>query len=876
MTDSKDGIQQDMTTDIQTMSEDITDFMDENPIDDLGDITEINEAIIRLENLRTSYRHVNIQFLSSSDDSHMKRYLEQMDEIKRYIKAAKERRRDIKGANSEATSYVRKKATNFSLKDLEQNLKLLESKVNVDFGQVTDHELVDMSKNVNDLTKSLEKIANQIKDLIKETAGTVQENDVGHIQRRYEKLQKLSHEYNSQLKSELSARDISKHATFKESLLKIKLCNFSGFNSKTDIYTFQNDFEKLHLRSTPRCYLPDLLRNNYLEDPALSIVKGENDIEEIWKRLQSAYGDTKILLNNKLSEFSNIDFVWKLKNQTKIAESLGKTVSIMKDLMALAKKHGIEPKLFHGDGIQRIYKLIGDSRTTRWLQHICDEDPDGEELWNKLIVFLEREIKIHQQKHLINYKEESPRSYLSSTPSNQTSNATSNATSNVTFNSATTSNISESSLKCHFCNSTDHVPTSGPHGTKLIQYFVCKRFVEMSPAERFAVLKEKNLCYQCLFPGAQLSTGKHREGRCQRDFCCQHSGHESYNIRKHVLVCDQHKSSRDNQELLETFKRRCISKRTNIPDFSKTISNYHSTQSFRAQSPSESSEDSGIYQLQHISVNSRTYLMFFDTGCSDFVVRTEAIRQLTSRAELQYKGPIMLGGVGDVSTSSSEGIFSVKLPKFDGSNVTLTGVSLGKITATFPQYPLNRQVKHDIHMAYKNNGGNPLTLPVVSPTVGGDVDFMVGIKYLRYHPKQIFQLPSGLTIYESVFCNPDGSRGIIGGPHQVFNEINKQMTHGIGMNTFVINQLNIYKSGFQINPDVPLLCMEQSAGLNEEFSNPTYINKNLHFEEAESAGSEISYRCSKCRACPVGKRCCKNVVATSHCNVAKMLHIYRE
>ena len=27
---------------------------------------------------------------------------------------------------------------------------------------------------------------------------------------------------------------------------------------------------------------------------------------------------------------------------------------------------------------------------------------------------------------------------------------------------------------------------------------------------------------------------------------------------------------------------------------------------------------------------------------------------------------------------------------------------------------------------------------------------------------------------------------------------------------------------------------------------------------------------------PVGKRCCKNVVATSHCNVAKMLHIYRE
>ena len=48
--------------------------------------------------------------------------------------------------------------------------------------------------------------------------------------------------------------------------------------------------------------------------------------------------------------------------------------------MTMASKHGIEAKLYHGDSIQRIYKLVGDSRTTRLLQQIYDEDLDGEEL----------------------------------------------------------------------------------------------------------------------------------------------------------------------------------------------------------------------------------------------------------------------------------------------------------------------------------------------------------------------------------------------------------------------------------------------------------------------------------------------------------------
>ena len=66
----------------------------------------------------------------------------------------------------------------------------------------------------------------------------------------------------------------------------------------------------------------------------------------------------------------------------------------MKDLINLSNKHDLAPNLFYGDGIQRIYHLLEESKLTRWLDRTCDSDIDGEELWTRLIAFLEREFKV--------------------------------------------------------------------------------------------------------------------------------------------------------------------------------------------------------------------------------------------------------------------------------------------------------------------------------------------------------------------------------------------------------------------------------------------------------------------------------------------------
>ena len=47
-------------------------------------------------------------------------------------------------------------------------------------------------------------------------------------------------------------------------------------------------------------FLPDQLKSKYLDGQALLIVKEIHDLDEIWKRLEEAFGNVDLLLANKL------------------------------------------------------------------------------------------------------------------------------------------------------------------------------------------------------------------------------------------------------------------------------------------------------------------------------------------------------------------------------------------------------------------------------------------------------------------------------------------------------------------------------------------------------------------------------------------------
>ena len=624
------------------------------------------------------------------------------------------------------------------------------------------------------------------------------------------------------------------------------------------------------------------------------MVKDIDDINEIWTRLKSAYGDCKLMLNKKLKELDNIDM--KQKDLSKVVEGLSRIINLMKDLVSLSKQHNIQNHLFFGNTLDKIYRMLGEERLRRWLSR--DESSDeGEPLWNSLIDFLEKELRVAQKSALVlgkRPKDQPPNDNSRDKGSRQSSHHTQDGL-------PTNGNSQSQQLKpCVICNATDHIATNGPGGSKLIQYFACPKFAAWTNSERFSFIFSKKLCFQCLFPGAEKDKGKHKEGKCQRDFICPHADHNDFTSKKHVLLCDEHKSDEANKAVLDKYKRRCILRQNQVdlPSFSKEIAIHHTfvhhsrkTEDIAHPVPvpeiSEvlddgdiETDDEPIYIFQTIRVDKERYSLFYDGGCRHFCSRHEAVLRLGDRAVEIRPGPVTIGGVCGMTSTTPYGIHQIKLPLPDNKVAKMSGVCLEQITEKFPLYPLDR-IESDIRKDFIATRGNLRGLPKLGSRVGGETDFMLGMKYYRYFPKEVHRLASGLVIFKSMFENADGGYGVVGGPHPVIDMIEQQY-QGEQFNLFLSSQFNIYENGYHFDPDVAMLgykvsqddyqtddsddiddktlevsyCRNCASELfnNNEINMNTYFGKSIQqkmkkFQESQDVGSEIGYRCLNCRNC---------------------------
>ena len=135
--------------------------------------------------------------------------------------------------------------------------------------------------------------------------------------------------------------------------------------------------------------------------------------------------------------------------------------------------------------------------------------------------------------------------------------------------------------------------------------------------------------------------------------------------------------------------------RQNLDEFSRNIQlSFHS--SYRSLLEQSSSliqnsdddliiKDNSVYLLQTILADGETYTIFYDSGCSDMVCKYEAIQRLGKRAIKEPSGPSTLGGVGDTLTHSEHGLYTIRLPLFNGKNAVLTGVCLSKNHSILPR-----------------------------------------------------------------------------------------------------------------------------------------------------------------------------------------------
>ena len=99
--------------------------------------------------------------------------------------------------------------------------------------------------------------------------------------------------------------DISEEKLKNASGLNIELARFKGYD--LDIYSFKTEFEKLIQPTIQKRYWVDILKNNYMAGAAFTLVNNTGEINEIWKRLISAYGNVKLLLQNKIANLDKLD-----------------------------------------------------------------------------------------------------------------------------------------------------------------------------------------------------------------------------------------------------------------------------------------------------------------------------------------------------------------------------------------------------------------------------------------------------------------------------------------------------------------------------------------------------------------------------------------
>ena len=281
-----------------------------------------------------------------------------------------------------------------------------------------------------------------------------------------------------------------------------------------------------------------------------------------------------------------------------------------------------------------------------------------------------------------------------------------------------------------------------------------------------------------------------------------------------------------------------------------------------------------IFQLPTIKVGEKSLNIFFDSGCGEMVIRKSAVELLEQygRSNLIAPGPITYSGVGDQKGVCHYGAFSVRLPLKNGGNATLSGICLDKITTDFPKYLLMK-ISKDIKEICLSNEKMGLYKKLLNlpKKVGGQTDILIGLKYKKYFPQQVLMFPAGLMVYRSVFEGLDGTDGVLGGPHPEITKINNRQVGGdrTGQFCYFATCFDEYRKKSLVACNIPLFGsdkVDKSYDLHLalcrfDSGNGTFLSRKKPlkcikmFDEAENAGTEISYWCVNCRNCPECKKC---------------------
>ena len=296
-----------------------------------GFIEDIEKNVNRAYELIQGYTEIFIrieeegkEFLEEFSNSH-EFYSEKLNE---YIKDAKNIIQNIKENNmmiaedkrmsDEMAKFEREKRQKISMcldvyESICERICNLELKCNIEIKDLTDNEILERKNELRMFDGYFNDLLDRILNLSKLNPNEINETEnlLKDVNKRKNDLKDVIHTYKNDLKKEIHDRDLSDAKIKNASILEIKIPRFKGYNSSQDYYTFRAEFEKLVSPRIQKALLPEYLKNNYLEGHALQVVKELTDLDEIWDRLKTSFGDVMILMSNKMYDIEREVPLWK-------------------------------------------------------------------------------------------------------------------------------------------------------------------------------------------------------------------------------------------------------------------------------------------------------------------------------------------------------------------------------------------------------------------------------------------------------------------------------------------------------------------------------------------------------------------------------------
>ena len=257
-----------------SIGEDIDDYIDDYPVYELANsVDDLDHAVDKVERMRSEFRtvHKEIRIFYGErryQQDFINGYKSKLDTIREYLSNVRDKRKLLREDQDRLRmdqEFAHAKKLRFLGTEVRRIISHLTNKFDIDLADEEDDEIKKRKEELNNDSNSLMVIPKKIEELM--TAGEA-DREIENIKKLYDDLLESKDTYVFELEREYKDREIEKQNNFIQSKLGIKLPEFCGFDSKLDIYTFQDQFEKFYIKTMPQSTLPDLLKNNYLTGSA--------------------------------------------------------------------------------------------------------------------------------------------------------------------------------------------------------------------------------------------------------------------------------------------------------------------------------------------------------------------------------------------------------------------------------------------------------------------------------------------------------------------------------------------------------------------------------------------------------------------------------